>query len=190
MTPLCFLDVETTGLHPGRLAWEVAMIRRDDEGQRMIQLFVDIDLAGADPFGLKIGGFYERHPHYAVDPKPAMPELFVRAWSEGDAAKEVELWTRGAHLIGAVPSFDAATLDPMLRRHGLIPAWHYHLIDVEALAVGYLCAHGKPVGPPWRSDDLSRACGVDPPGEADRHTALGDARWAVRLYDAITGGES
>lgn len=30
--------------------------------------------------------------------------------------------------------------------------------------------------------------GVQPPSEQDRHTALGDALWAQRLYDAITGG--
>jgi hypothetical protein len=40
---------------------------------------------------------------------------------------------------------------------------------------------------PWDSDALSRLCGVDPPGEVERHTALGDARWAMRLYDAIVG---
>jgi hypothetical protein len=29
-------------------------------------------------------------------------------------------------------------LDRMLRAHKLIPAWHYHLIDVENLAFGWL----------------------------------------------------
>lgn len=43
------------------------------------------------------------------------------------------------------------------------------------------------IGLPWKSDDLSRACGVEPPTEDERHTALGDARWVMRLYDAITG---
>jgi hypothetical protein len=86
----------------------------------------------------------------------------------------------------------------MLRRHKLAPAWHYHLVDVEALAVGYL--HGRHsdvilpdegyarISPPWKSDDLSRAVGVEPATDDERHTALGDARWAMRLYDAITGG--
>ncbi|MGN0126047.1 MAG: hypothetical protein ACI38R_22625 [Rhodococcus sp. (in: high G+C Gram-positive bacteria)] len=44
------------------------------------------------------------------------------------------------------------------------------------------------VAPPWRSDDLSRACGVEPPTEDERHTALGDARWVKRWYDHIMGG--
>ncbi|WP_072814308.1 hypothetical protein [Rhodococcus zopfii] len=41
--------------------------------------------------------------------------------------------------------------------------------------------------PPYRSDDLSRACGVEPPTPEERHTALGDARWVKRWYDHITG---
>lgn len=41
---------------------------------------------------------------------------------------------------------------------------------------------------PWRSDELSRLIGVEPPGEAERHTALGDARWAARAWDAVMGG--
>ena len=32
-TPLVFIDTETDGLHPGRKAWEIALIRRDHLGQ-------------------------------------------------------------------------------------------------------------------------------------------------------------
>lgn len=94
---------------------------------------------------------------------------------------------------------ETTTLDPMLRRHGLIPAWSYHVVDVSAMALGWLNGRGAaaehgatdprlPVTPPWKSDDLSLMCGVEPPGEDDRHTALGDARWALRWYDKLTGG--
>jgi hypothetical protein len=41
--------------------------------------------------------------------------------------------------------------------------------------------------PPWDSEVLSRAVGVDP-NAYERHTALGDARWARDIYDAVTGG--
>ena len=69
----------------------------------------------------------------------------------------------------------------------------YHLIDVEALAVGWVCAwdrtDGRPgITPPWRSDDLSTALGVPPPAKDTRHTALGDAAWALAIYDHITAG--
>jgi hypothetical protein len=191
MTPLCFLDCETTGVHPGRLAWEIAMIRRDQDGERTSVIQVtDVDLANADPFGLNVGRFYQRHVLYSPSPRQRLSsaEQEVTFCEERETASLVEQFTRGAHLVGAVPSFDAATLDPMLRRHGLVPAWHYHLIDVEAMAVGFLGGQDKPVDLPWKSDDLSRACGVEPPGDDERHTALGDARWAMRLYDAITGG--
>ena len=188
MTPLCFIDTETTGVHPDRRVWEVAMIRRDNVGQRELVLQVDdIDLSGADPFGLKVGGFYERAHGYGDSGG-------ARAIPEDGVAWYVEQWTRGAHLVGVVPNFDADCLDKMLRRHRMIPAWHYHLIDVEAMAVGWLNARvaagetfaKEAFTPPWKSDDLSRDCGVEPPSDDDRHTALGDARWAMRWYDAMT----
>jgi DNA polymerase III epsilon subunit-like protein len=182
MTPLCFIDTETTGVHPDRRVWEVAMIRRDDDGERELLIQVsDVDLSNADPFGLKVGGFYERAFGYR---KNLDEDLMARP--ESSVAAYVEEWTRGAHLVGAVPNFDADCLDKMLRRHLLIPAWHYHLIDVEAMAVGWLRAKGFNVEPPWGSDYLSGLCKVDPPTDEERHTALGDARWAMRWYDAMT----
>ena len=74
------------------------------------------------------------------------------------------------------------------------------MIDVEALAIGYL--HGLDSRPvedgrfdlgtlmdlPWKSDAVSRALGVEPPSDEFRHTALGDAYWAMTLYYAVTRG--
>jgi len=61
--------------------------------------------------------------------------------------------------------------------------------DFETLIAGFLRGQAKPVPElPWKSDDLSRLIGVEPPGEDDRHTALGDARWAQRVWDAVMGG--
>lgn len=203
MTPLCFIDTETTGVHPGRQVWEVAMIRREDDLTQEVLFFVDVDLASADPFGLKVGGFYDRHPAGRWLSNKGGPVEFPwgtemgRHLDKATAAKVVARFTHGAHLVGAVPNFDAETLAPLLREHGLTPAWHYHLIDVENLAAGWLLGHAAAMGtppdvvtaaiPPWKSDELSRHCGVEPPGEDERHTALGDARWAMRLYDAISG---
>ena len=104
------------------------------------------------------------------------------------ALREVEAATRGAHLIGAVPNFDAEVLGNRMRANSICPSWHYHLQDFETLIVGYLCGQGKSAPPfPWKSDELSRLVGVEPPGDDDRHTALGDARWVLRAWDAITG---
>jgi DNA polymerase III epsilon subunit-like protein len=41
----------------------------------------------------------------------------------------------------------------------------------------------KPINSRW----LSRQVGVEPPGPDVAHTALGDARWARDVYDAVTG---
>lgn len=204
MTPICFMDTETDGVHPDRKVWEIAIIRRDDEGDRRFHAFVDIDLDTADPFGLKIGGFYERHPYgkWMTEPfgpgtKPTWmcsrdPETQADTWignfmPQRAAALQVARWTHGAHIVGAVPNFDTEVLGSMLRDHGLIPAWHYHLIDVENIARGWLLGRGATLN--WaatKSDDLSRQCGVEPPSEDDRHTAMGDAEWCMRWWDKLT----
>jgi len=41
---------------------------------------------------------------------------------------------------------------------------------------------------PFSSRDLSRWTGVEPPAAEVAHTALGDARWARDVFDAVTGG--
>ncbi|MGH8576155.1 MAG: hypothetical protein ACREXX_14000 [Gammaproteobacteria bacterium] len=202
--PVCFVDTETDGVHPGRKPWELAIIRRTDTGEDTYHAYVEIDLSTADPFGLRVGRFYERHPLGIYLASSGTESGYPLPYPDGDAptyvsatvaAAVVARVTHGAHIVGAVPNFDTETLAVLLREHELTPAWHYHLIDVETLAVGYL--EGLTPGAnhpgrdlPWDSEALSRACGVEPPGEDERHTALGDARWAMRLYDAITGDAS
>jgi hypothetical protein len=200
--PILFLDTETTGLHPGRRAWEVAMIRRDDEGRRETSFFVSVDLTHADPFGLKVGRFWDRHPvgRKLSGKECNTPGDLAPVLSQHDAAKEIMRWTFGAHIVGAVPNFDTETLAGLLRSQGYMPAWHYHLIDVENIAIGWLLGRQQSgwvsldgdggaldLTPPWSSDALSKACGVTAATEAERHTALGDARWVERWYDQMCG---
>jgi hypothetical protein len=195
MTALAFVDLETTGLEPDRHeVYEMALI--DGNGAELHLWISDAPLATAEPTALRIGRYYERWPHaqqyhqlqsmpvehgdpfnpWVADlPSPYVTNSKTAAWIIARA-------TAGAHLVGAVPSFDAAFLDRLLRRHSLVPAWHYHLCCVEALAAGKL---GIP--PPWDSNELSRKVGVEP-RDFDRHTALGDARWAKAIYDAVMDG--
>jgi DNA polymerase III epsilon subunit-like protein len=194
VTALAFVDCETTGLDPGRHeVWEVALILRRDKRQDDEHVWrLPVDQGSADAVALTIGRFYDRHGQVWTDLRPFATE-FARL-------------THGAHLVGAVPSFDDAFLKRLLRANGACPGWRYHLIDVEALAAGWLYGTFgaiQEVGknpeadgptqeeamralPPWKSDDLSRAVGVDP-DEFDRHTALGDARWAKAIYDVVLG---
>ena len=79
-------------------------------------------------------------------------------------------------------------LGARMRAHGICPSWHYHPEDIPTLAHGWLLGAGKPVPERLKSDDISRACGVDP-DQFGRHTALGDCRWMRALYDVVTGRE-
>ena len=47
-----------------------------------------------------------------------------------------------------------------------------------------------PLGPASSRAQLAAAIGVPPAAAAERHTALGDARWAARWFDALTWAES
>lgn len=189
------VDVETTGLVPGvHHVWEVAAV--EDTGREHVWLIDDVNVKSADPGALQVGRFYDRW---------AMSVPRDRHAGHAVAAQLATL-TAGAHLVAVNPAFDAAHLDKLLRAHNRAPAWHYHLVDVGAMAYGWL--HGNkavyehwesvdpgvpdferrlPLGLPWRSDELSRACGVQPPSEEERHTALGDARWAARWYRHLIG---
>lgn len=202
--PICFVDTETDGVHPDRKPWEIAIIRREPDGRETTWCeFIDIDLSTADPFGLRVGRFYDRHPlgraiAYGDDHDPFEP--YAVGLGRHPAAYRVAQLTHGAHLVGAVPNFDAEILARLLREETLTPAWHYHLIDVESLAVGYLAGEGRPLAPPWDSSYLLEALGVTAIPDDQRHTALGDARWVRALYDAVmtpdvfavesSGGES
>lgn len=126
-----------------------------------------MNLPDADPTALRMTNYYERRE--AAEPEHA-----------DNVAEQLVRLTAGRHLVGNVPSFDAAMLDGFLRRSGLVPAWHYHLVDVEAMVAGHLG-----LGPPWESRDLSRRLGVAIPEGKDEHTALADARWAKAMYEAV-----
>lgn len=195
---LAFLDTETTGLDPAQHAiWEIAIIRRDlDKRFESRALWhLNPETRYADPKALEIGRYHERHVLHELRPdwEAAYYSEYTYSGGPGEEREVSQVvdslatMLTGCHLVGAVPSFDDAFLKALFRQFGVRSTWHYHLIDVEALAVGYLCARdGNPPALPWNSDELSRAVGVEPDEKA-RHTALGDARWARAIFDAVTG---
>lgn len=194
MTTIVFLDTETTSLRHDRRAWEIAAIIRQSDGIDVEYSWMiaadDLDLGNADLKSLQIGRFYDRHPQANGDEEGAL-----HVDGEAQALALLEQLTRGAHVVGAVPSFDAEVLGNRMRANGICPSWHYHLVDVENLIVGYLAGLRKATNgqlgpqPPWKSDELSLAIGIEPPADADRHTALGDARWVRDQYDAVMAGD-
>jgi hypothetical protein len=179
-----FCDVETTGLDVRRHeCWEVGAIVRtfsegvDDKDYEDVEhhWFLPINLDKADLIALNIGRYFERHPWGAF----ATAKTSKDVANETAFAREFMQLSMGAHIVGAVPNFDTEFLKPILYRNNCIPAWHYHLICVENLVAGRLGIH-----PPWKSSDLSDLMGIKV-NEEDKHTALGDARWARDMYDAV-----
>jgi DNA-binding CsgD family transcriptional regulator len=168
---IVFLDTETTSLRHDRRVWELAyIVRRDGEKDWERTGFIDsrdLDFANADPFSLKIGGFYDRHPQRA-----GLHEDSSRVVDERTALLTLERYARGATIVGAVPNFDTEVLSNRMRAYGICPSWHYHLVDVETLAAG---AVRKP--PPWDFDGLLAEFGLKY-DEADRHTARTRRGWS------------
>lgn len=186
--PLIFLDCETTGLQPGDEVWEfAAVLRRSDGVETEIHEFVDHNLDRAtclpEPFRADHDARYQ---HDAALLQHEFADVLM------DIFPETDDYRARPHIVGAVPNFDTEHLAKILRRHGREPFWHHRLIDVETLTVGYLrgiTASALPalLTQPWDSDGLSRAVGVDPE-QFERHTAMGDVRWAMAIYDAVMGG--
>lgn len=183
MSNLAFVDTETTGLDSDRhQIWEMAIITESYE----FEAHLPVDLARADPMALTIGRFYERRPRVApmLDPgricriRWGADDKWL-SMDQRDIAADVARFLDGKHVVGAVPDFDARFLTRWLRANGHAPTWHYHLVCVENLVAGKLG-----LAPPWDSSALSAAVGVDR-STFDKHTALGDARWAKALYEAV-----
>lgn len=205
MSDIVFMDTETLGLELDSPIWEFAAIRRNEK-------------TGEDDAQMHL--FINHNPdRMSVD----LPEQFVadyeKRWAQAqeqsrvtqpaNAAALISAFFAGRpHVVGAVPNFDTERIArQLLRPRGYGEPWHYHLIDVENLIVGYL--HGvaaraideaklrgeeplpflqaRSMALPWKSDDLSRSVGVHP-NDFERHTAMGDVLWVKAQYDAVTGG--
>lgn len=182
MSDIVFLDTETLGVHIDAPIWELAAIRRRADGtETTLHLFIHHD-----------------PDRWLKDPN--FPESFKSDYRERysedndvprySAARIIQnFFTGRPHVVGAVPNFDTERIaHQLLRPNDIQEPWHYHLIDVENLAVGYLVSRGADLfaRPPWDSNELSRAIGVNP-DRFDRHTALGDVRWVMAQWDAIMG---
>jgi hypothetical protein len=179
------VDTETTGLDPERHElWDIALIEADGTEHEWHIAPVHPELA--DPTSLRLTDFYQRTA--SDDWRWSFSNVGTTLLASSDRAaqmrqnrygiaSEIALLTAGKHLVGAVPSFDAAFLGRFLVANGQREAWHYHLVDIEALAAGRLG-----IAPPWDSDDLARRLGC--PRLDGKHTAIGDARWAKAMYEA------
>ena len=197
--PLVFMDTETTGLALTDDIWEFAAIRREPDGvETEYHCFVEHNRVKCAQLPMTF-----RNDHYNRF-------LDHKAYTQAEAASLVrDIFRNGTpHVVGAVPNFDTERLTILNATYSNQRiGWHYHLIDVENLAVGFIAgqlAEAKArndktftanpsmvaaIAAPWDSDKLSAALGVWP-DQFERHTAMGDVRWAMAIYDAVMGGAS
>lgn len=199
---IAFVDTETTGLDVEyHVVWEIAVIA-DGHEHVWQQKVGKSGMFNADPEASKLTNFELRYQ----DDDALSPEASI-AMFDG--------LTQGRHLVGACPWFDSERMHRTHRafvhnydqgstsRDGYYThrrhPWHYHLIDVETLTVGYMMGqepHDKhpditqafdKTALPWKSEELSRYLGVEPDDFQPKHSALADARWAKAMFEAIMG---
>lgn len=185
------VDVETINLHsfPGAITvWEIGLIVNGVEYHWQLEP----DMGLADETALKVGRFEERlHPDVRAGRHGAIDVTTGGFVSIRTVAHDVAELTDGAELWGSNPAFDMRHLGELLAVYDIQPGWHYHPNDIPSVARGWCAAKGiRPVSAKGdgriRSDDWSRAIGVDP-DDYDRHTALGDCRWVLAQYELMLG---
>ena len=194
--PIVVLDTETCGLDINDPIWEVAAIRRDPDGtETEYHAFVRHNVRAAErlPESFRADHDARYREDRAVTPFGMVEGLLTLFGPPED-------YRQRAHVVGAVPSFDTERLGRLFRAFASeceVP-WHHHIQDAETLALGYVAALAKeyPASrfadymasvPPIDSDELSALVDVDP-DQFERHTAMGDVKWALAIYDAVMGG--
>lgn len=191
MGAIIFLDLETTGLDLDDDIWEFAAIRREEDGSETEHhAYVQHDVRKCKLLPESFLADHEARFPASHDGK--WHRDVIGPWDLNQMV--VELTADKPHIVGAVPNFDTERLARLLDRENLKPTWHYHLIDVENLVVGWLAGsyadmrteNRHVITPPWDSEDLSRAVDIDP-DQFERHTAMGDAKWARAIYDQVMG---
>lgn len=210
-TPIAFVDCETTHLDAeiGE-AWEVGVILRefDDNGEHtdteyLWEFAIDPAAGVFDPEALRIGRWHERRQlATGTDTAAFTGTIPAVLMSRADAVTAITKLLSGTVMVGSNPGFDDRFLRKLLGPGAA--QWHYRPLCIATLAAGKKLGvaevirrlGGKPlpsdeVPLPFSSRDLSRWTGVEPPADGVAHTALGDARWARNVWDAVwSGGRS
>lgn len=174
---LIVVDVETTGLEPGRhVPVEVAALNlATGETLHFVPFLPETDRGRAAGEALRINRYFERG-------------LFRRALTVSQTVECYrQLWEMlaGNVFAGANPRFDAAMLCNAYRAllkttgHDGLDAgevWHFRLADLSAFAAGRLGAD------PAELPGLDEVCAALGVANTGAHTALGDAAAAAECF--------
>lgn len=186
---LVFLDIEATSLDIlTARPWEIAMIERWPSGaeRRTWMMISDVDLRDASEESLEVGRFEERH--VSTGRHRWLSEQIAALWV---ARRLCEDHVLGRPMVvgSNVAGYDLPILAAMLARHGYVPEWYHHPIDLvtwtqareahSPFGTVSLREHG--------SYDLSTLAGVPAPVPEVAHTAMGDAAWARAWWDQVKG---
>ena len=175
---LLFLDTECLGTDPAAPTWEIAAVRVWPGGhERTLEVLVEHD-PGDWPLTLPKAFCDDyRNRYHADDAYPARQAIRYLADLIGDGVPIV---------VGSNPSFDMTRLEKLSADVDGEPlAWYYHPLDMPTLAHGWLLGKGVAPAPPWKSDLLSQMIGVSPT-DFDRHTAMGDVKWCMAMWNLVT----
>lgn len=185
LTDVAFIDIETTGLNPQiHEIWEIGIIKVNygkpaaagasiDKWFKW-QLQVQVEhLVLAESKALEINKFHERfNAEEAISPQRA--------------ARVLMDILEGCTLVGANPHFDATFCTNLLEEFELLPTWHHHLVDVEALAAGYLIGKGFVSPEKWSLNNFLQALEITTPVDhPERHSALFDAELAMKVFERV-----
>jgi hypothetical protein len=113
--------------------------------------------------------------------------LALTAKTAGDLGRLLaDLPLPASTIVGAIPSFDADSIQHLLHRTGLVAPEQIHSPWADRLVCVWSLAAGR-LGVPAHTLDrarLHRELGVDPSRYA-HHTALDDTRWVRDVYDRL-----
>jgi DNA polymerase III alpha subunit (gram-positive type) len=163
--PLVFLDLETSGLDPAvHEAIEFGLVFEDGSDAAFSVAF---DVERASPKALEVNGYGERE--FA----PALP------WRT--AAITLHGALKGAVVVGNAVHFDLAFTSAFIRRHSSLDPqpWDHRAVDLKSLAAGRIGIDPRKL----TSGAIGRHFGEPLPEDA--HSALADAHWNRRLYNAM-----
>lgn len=191
---IVFLDLETTGLDPDRhTITEIGLILPIYPLKLGYWVcLTDEEISVADTCALQVNHYQHRTLN-----RPGSLGLINHS-NRGPAARRIAYLTDKSILAGCNVKFDQVFLEKWLRRHGACPTWDYHVLDVPTYVAGVLnerrrvllAQHKRGVKapydelkPPYTTKHICEALGLEMPEEA--HTALGDARLAKQMWEAV-----